>query len=102
MDGRVFKNYMMDDFMDYMGIDKGWTIPFTGDLEPRWMRQDATLMLNHSITKDALPCRACHTTTADGIMPFEALGYAPARVRDLRELPDLRMVERAQALGDKR
>jgi hypothetical protein len=59
------------------------------------MRQDATLMLNHSITKDALQCRQCHTDGGAGIMPFEELGYPPARVRDLRELPELRLVERA-------
>jgi len=94
MYGVVFKAYMMDAFMNYMGIEKGWTIPFKGRLEPRWMRQDATLMLNHSITKDAVQCRACHTSADAGIMPFEQLGYPPARVRDLRELPELRMVER--------
>src|SRR6266545_3133064 len=78
MYGTVFKKYMMDDFMHYMGIDKGWTIPFKGELEPRWMRQDATLMVNHSITKDAVQCRSCHTSQEQGIMPFEELGYAPA------------------------
>jgi hypothetical protein len=66
------------------------------------MCQDATFMLNHSITKDALSCRAWHTKTADGIVPFEALGHAPAGVRDLRELPELHTVERARAIGDKR
>jgi hypothetical protein len=99
MYGTVFKKYMMDDFMHYMGIEKGWEIPFSGRLEPRWMRQDATLMLNHSITKDALQCRACHTSKEQGLMPFEELGYPPARVQDLRQLPELKMVERALATG---
>jgi hypothetical protein len=97
MYGTVFKRYMMDDFMHFMGIEKGWTIPFKGDLQPKWMRQDATLMLNHSITKDALQCSACHASAREGRMPFEELGYPPARVRDLRELPELRLVERALA-----
>jgi len=97
MYGRVFKAYMMNDFMKYMGIDKGWTIPFTGKIEGKWMRQDATLMLNHSITKDAMQCESCHAPRDKGIMPFEELGYPPERVKDLRNLPELRMVQRAQA-----
>ncbi|MGE3958176.1 MAG: nitrite reductase [Vicinamibacterales bacterium] len=95
MYGTMFKAYMMDDFMRYMGIEKGWTIPFQGDLQPKWMRQDATLMLNHSITKDAVQCRSCHAPEGQGIMPFEALGYPPARVQDLRALPELALMERA-------
>jgi len=97
MYGRVFKAYMMNDFMNYMGIDKGWTIPFTGKIEGKWMRQDATLMLNHSITKDAMQCESCHAPRDKGIMPFEELGYPPERVTDLRNLPELRMVQRARA-----
>jgi hypothetical protein len=92
MYGRMFKAYMMDAFMHYMGIQKGWTIPFSGRLEPRWMRQDATLMLNHSITKDALQCRDCHAPSGQGVMSFEDLGYPPERVADLRNLAELRMI----------
>jgi hypothetical protein len=86
MYGTVFKKYMMDDFMHYMGIEKGWTIPFSGRIEPRWMRQDATLMINHSITKNAFQCRDCHTSADRGVLPFEQLGYPPARVKELREI----------------
>lgn len=92
MYGPMFKLYMMDAFMHYMGIAKGWTYPFSGRLEAKWMRQDATLMLNHSITKDALACERCHAPAGTGIMPFEALGYPPARVADLRHLPELELV----------
>lgn len=92
MYGRTFKWYMMDDFMRYMGIGKGWTIPFSGRIEPRWMRQDATLMLSHSVTKDAFQCRDCHTSKDRGVMPFEELGYPPERVRDLRNLEELRFI----------
>src|SRR5512138_424220 len=70
MYGRMFKWYMMDDFMHYMAIEKGWTIPFSGKVEGKWMRQDATLMLNHSITKDALKCESCHAPQEKGIMPY--------------------------------
>lgn len=96
MYGTMFKKYMMDDFMRYMGIEKGWTIPFSGDLQPKWMRQDATLMLNHSITKNAVSCRSCHAPKGEGRMPFEELGYPPERVRDLRDLPELGLVEQAR------
>ncbi|MDE3172996.1 MAG: cytochrome c3 family protein [Gemmatimonadota bacterium] len=92
MYGRVFKMYMMDDFMRYMGIEKGWTIPFSGQIEAKWMRQDATLMLSHSVTKDAFQCAQCHTSKDKGIMPFEALGYPPERVKDLRNLEELKML----------
>ncbi len=92
MYGRMFKWYMMDDFMHYMAIDKGWTIPFSGRIEPRWMRQDATLMLSHSVTKDALQCRQCHAPKGEGVMPFEELGYPAGRVNDLRNLEELRMI----------
>jgi hypothetical protein len=96
MYGQVFKRYMMDDFMYYMGIERGWTIPFSGEIEAKWMRQDATLMLNHSIRKEALACESCHAPKERGIMPFEELGYPPARVDDLRDLEELKMVGGAQ------
>jgi hypothetical protein len=94
MYGVVFKKYMMDAFMNYMGIEKGWTIPFSGNIEGKWMRQEATLMLNHSITKDAMKCESCHAAKEKGIMPFEELGYPPERVKDLRNLEELKMIEK--------
>ncbi len=97
MYGRVFKAYMMDDFMHYMGIGKGWTIPFGGNVEAKWMRQDATLMLSHSVTKDAFQCAQCHTSRDKGIMPFEELGYPPERVKDLRNLQELKMIAPSRA-----
>ena len=98
MYGRAFKWYMMDDYMHYMDIRRGWTIPFSGNIQARWMRQDATLMLSHSITRDALKCEACHAPKDKGVMPFEDLGYPPDRVKDLRNLPELKMVN-AGAVG---
>lgn len=92
MYGRMFKWYMMDDFMHYMAIDKGWTIPFNGKIEAKWMRQDATLMLSHSVTRDALQCRQCHAQRGVGIMPFEELGYPADRVNDLRNLEELKLL----------
>jgi hypothetical protein len=86
MYGTVFKHYLMDDFMHYMGIAQGWSIPFKGQFAGRWMRQDATLMINHSITRDAFRCRSCHTAKARGILPFEDLGYSPDQVTALRSL----------------
>jgi hypothetical protein len=89
MYGTLFKYYMMDNFMHYMGIDKGWTIPFRGNIGGKWMRQDATLMLNHSITKTAMQCASCHTDKEHGVMPFEELGYPPTRVQRLRNMQEL-------------
>lgn len=87
MYGAVFKKYlMMDDFMHYLGIARGWTLPFKGRIGPKWMRQDATLMLNHSITKDAFTCGSCHAPKGKGILPFEGLGYPPDEVAALRGL----------------
>ena len=96
MYGTMFKKYMMDAFMNYMGIEKGWTIPFSGRVEAKWMRQDATLMLNHSITKDAMACESCHAPVAKGVMSFEELGYPSARVRDLRNLEELKLIQQAR------
>jgi hypothetical protein len=96
MYGTAFKEYMMDAFMNYMGIEEGWKIPFSGRIEARWMRQDATLMLNHSITKDAMQCENCHAAKGQGIMPFEELGYPEERVRDLRNLEELRLIRQAR------
>jgi hypothetical protein len=100
MYGTIFKKYMMDDFMYYMGIEKGWTIPFAGKIEGKWMRQDATLMLNHSITKDAMKCESCHAAKDKGVMPFEELGYPDPRVKDLRNLEELKMVKAREAVTE--
>jgi hypothetical protein len=97
MYGRMFKYYIMDSFMHYMAIDKGWTIPFSGKVEGKWMRQDATLMLNHGITKEARKCEECHSQK--GIMPFERLGYTKARSDELQNLPELKLVRSAEASG---
>ena len=94
MYGNMFKYYMMDKFMYFMGISKGWTIPFSGKIEPRWMRQDATLMINHSITKDAMKCESCHASKERGVIPFEELGYPEDRVKDLRNLKELQLIQR--------
>jgi hypothetical protein len=83
MYGPMFKWYMMDDFMKYMAVD-GWNTRF--DIEkiaPTPMRNEATLMINHSIQKAGRRCNECHT--ADGLLDFEALGYSPDRVAELRK-----------------
>ena len=94
MYGNMFKYYMMDKFMYFMGIEKGWSIPFSGKIEPKWMRQDATLMINHSITKEAMKCDSCHTSKEKGVMAFEELGYPESRIKDLRNLEELKLIEK--------
>ncbi|NBC47530.1 MAG: nitrite reductase [Gammaproteobacteria bacterium] len=83
-----FKLYMMDEFMAYFGVD-GWkTIyPLTDDnklapqVEPHWMRQMGTLMVNHGIQREGHDCKACHQP--DGLLDYEALGYTPERIAEL-------------------
>jgi hypothetical protein len=84
MYGTIFKLYMMDRFMEYMGIES-WNTNF--DLEriaPTPMRNEGNLMINHAIQKEGRACSECHSP--DGILDFDALGYNPDRARELREL----------------
>jgi hypothetical protein len=85
-----FKLYMMDEMMSYFGVAGGWnaTYPLVdgklGNVEPHWMRQMGSLMVNHGIKKDAWGCADCHRQ--GGIMDFAALGYTPERAHELRSL----------------
>jgi hypothetical protein len=71
---QVFKLYMMDEFMYYFGVMEGWnpTYPLVdGELvnvEPHWMRQMGTLMVNHGIQAEGRDCQECHDP--NGIMDF--------------------------------
>ncbi len=89
-----FKEYMMDDFMHYFGVST-WSDVYPIDskgnlrnIEPHWMRQFGTLMINHGIKKDGLSCESCHSP--NGILDFAKLGYSPERVKDLTHLKDLK------------
>jgi len=95
MYGKVFKYYMMDEFMAYFGVGE-WDTSYpleegNWNVEPRWMRQMGTLMVNHGIEAEGRQCAECHSP--DGIMDFEALGYSPERIEDLENLPELRYFE---------
>ncbi|MBF0422450.1 MAG: nitrite reductase [Magnetococcales bacterium] len=88
-----FKLYMMDSFMTYFGV-KTWSTdyPLTANdelkhVEKHWMRQMASLMVNHGIKKEGRECRDCHTE--QGILDFDKLGYSPERAKELRHLPEL-------------
>lgn len=87
-----FKAYMMDEFMNYFGVDE-WSgeYPLTDEgelrnVEPNWMRQYGTLMVNHGIQKEGRTCTDCHSE--NGIMNFEQLGYSKERVKQLRTIPE--------------
>ncbi len=88
-----FKLYMMNEFMYYFGVDT-WntTYPLQDgklvNVEPHWMRQMGSLMVNHGISREARQCVDCHSPS--GIMDFAGLGYSPARVKDLQYLPELK------------
>lgn len=85
-----FKLYMMDEFMSYFGITSGWKTVYPVEdgqlvnVEPHWMRQMGTLMVNHGIQRKGRECRDCHSP--NGIMDFAMLGYAPARVAELQSV----------------
>ncbi|HRS94342.1 MAG TPA: nitrite reductase [Candidatus Latescibacteria bacterium] len=86
-----FKLYMMDEFMAYFGVGK-WTAKYPLDegnwnVQPRWMRQMGTLMVNHGIQPVGRQCAECHNR--NGILDFAALGYTTDRVRALQNLPEL-------------
>ncbi len=89
-----FKYYMMDEFMRYFGVDS-WSDQYPlengrlRNVEPHWMRQMGTLMVNHGIQKGGRKCAECHAS--NGIMDFVKLGYPPERVKDLQNLPELKL-----------
>ena len=85
-----FKLYMMDEFMAYFGVEGGWNASYPlvdgklRNVEPHWMRQMGTLMVSHGIQREGHGCRDCHS--ADGILDYAALGYAPERVEQLQTM----------------
>lgn len=88
-----FKLFMMDEFMRYFGVQE-WSGKYPlqdgklVNVEPRWMRQMGTLMVNHGIQSKGHVCKACHAKSG-GLIDFDALGYPPERIKDLRNLPEL-------------
>ncbi|MBF0130393.1 MAG: nitrite reductase [Alphaproteobacteria bacterium] len=87
-----FKTYMMDEFMNYFGVDS-WSNEYPlkdgklRNVEAHWMRQMGTLMVNHGIQRKGRTCRECHSET--GILDYARLGYSPQRVRELQNPPEL-------------
>ncbi|MBK1644195.1 nitrite reductase [Thiocapsa imhoffii] len=85
-----FKLYMMDEFMAYFGVADGWQTNYPlveGELrgvEPRWMRQMGSLMVNHGIQPQGRDCIECHAP--NGILDYRALGYSEERAAELEDL----------------
>jgi len=94
-----FKYYMMDEFMRYFGVGS-WSPKYPLEKENReaieghWMRQMGTLMINHAITREGRTCTECHTKEG-GLLDFRALGYSEKRARELKNLPELKMLRTA-------
>nr|WP_041447099.1 multiheme c-type cytochrome [Thiocystis violascens] len=92
-----FKLYMMDEFMSYFGITEGWKTVYPlvdgrlENVEPHWMRQMGTLMVNHGIQGKGRDCIECHSP--DSIMDFRQLGYTPERVAELQDLDIIEKLE---------
>jgi len=87
MYGWMFKIYMLDRFMSYMGID-GWNTASFVDVragkmvEARWLPTDAMLEISHGIRLEgALDCADCHGP--QGVMDWTALGYTSAEAAEL-------------------
>jgi hypothetical protein len=89
----LFKYYMMDGFMEYFGVGE-WTMDYPLDppnrknIEPHWMRQMGTLMINHAIQAKGFDCKTCHAP--NGLLNFRELGYSEERARELEYLPELK------------
>ncbi|MGB5833352.1 MAG: multiheme c-type cytochrome [Thiohalocapsa sp.] len=86
-----FKLYMMDEFMAYFGVEGGWKTEYpiaadgsTHNVEPHWMRQMGTLMINHGIQRAGHECKNCHAP--DGFLDYAALGYPRERVAELQSM----------------
>ncbi len=85
-----FKLYMMDELMAYFGVSGGWSTDYPlvdGELrnvEPRWMRQMGSLMVNHGIQSEGRDCVECHRP--NGILDYRLLGYSPERAAELENL----------------
>jgi hypothetical protein len=89
MYGSMFKYYMMDKFMVFMGAD-GWNTDSYDDaknikhVEARWIPQDAAMEISHAIRLEgALKCNSCHSS--ESVLDFEALGYDADEAAELME-----------------
>jgi len=84
MYGRMFKIYLMDRFMSFMGAD-GWNADSYDDVkamknvEARWMPMDASMEISHAIRREgSLTCNDCHSP--DGVLDWKELGYTEADI----------------------
>ncbi|MGB5174319.1 MAG: hypothetical protein WBQ30_06210, partial [Thermoanaerobaculia bacterium] len=82
--GRIFKFYLMDRFMSFMGAD-GWNTDSYDDVkamknvEARWMPMEASMEISHAIRREgSLTCNDCHSP--DGVLDWKELGYTEADI----------------------
>jgi hypothetical protein len=91
MYGTMFKYYMMDRFMRYMGVDAWNTEPYEDvkalkQVDPRWIPADAHMEISHSIRRDgAFTCGDCHSPS--GVMDWKMLGYTEDEIEGLTVNP---------------
>ncbi len=91
MYGRIFKFYLMDRFMSFMGAD-GWNADSYDDVkamknvEARWMPMDASMEISHAIRREgSLTCNDCHSP--DGVLDWKELGYTEADIEMYQQNP---------------
>ena len=91
MYGRMFKFYLMDRFMSFMGAD-GWNadsydeVKEMKNVEARWMPMDASMEISHAIRREgSLTCADCHSP--DGVLDWKELGYTEADIEMYQKNP---------------
>lgn len=89
--GRMFKWYLLDQFMAQAGVD-GWDVEAYRNVvalekvEPRWIPQDAGIEISHAIRrKGALTCDQCHSES--GVLNWADLGYTGEEISVLQQNP---------------
>lgn len=98
-----FKLYMMDEFMAYFGVSGGWKTDYPlidgklRNVEPKWMRQMGSLMVNHGIQPVGRDCVECHSPS--GILDYRALGYSRERAAELENLDIVENLRPAASLS---
>jgi len=91
MYGKMFKFYLMDEFMSFMGA-KGWNtgsyedVKAMKNVEPRWIPMDASMEISHAIRREgSLTCVDCHSP--EGVLDWQELGYTKVDIEMYQQNP---------------
>jgi len=91
MYGKMFKFYLMDEFMSFMGAE-GWNagsyedVKAMKNVEARWIPMDASMEISHAIRREgSLTCVDCHSP--EGVLDWQELGYTEADIEMYQQNP---------------